>query len=64
MFAAQRAGLFMRLTSEGSLSQSSADRWIDAWAAEARARWLPASGHEFWDPAWDWILSEPNDDES
>jgi hypothetical protein len=58
VFASQRAGLDNRLTSEGRLSPSSADRWLDVWAYEARARGLPASGHEFWDPAWDWIMEK------
>ena len=36
IFAGQRAGLFMRLTSEGGLSASSADRWLDVWVEKAR----------------------------
>jgi hypothetical protein len=56
IFAAQRAGLAGRLTSYGRLSPASADRWIDAWQAEAKSRGLDARGHEFWDPAYDWII--------
>jgi hypothetical protein len=51
IFAAQRAGPFARLTSEGRLSSASADRWINAWQAEAKSRGLDARGHEFRDPA-------------
>jgi hypothetical protein len=56
IFVAHRMGLAGRLTSYGRLSEASADRWINAWQAEAKSRGLDARGHEFWDPAYDWII--------
>jgi hypothetical protein len=40
----------------GSKKLASTKRWLDAWEAEARGRGLDARGHEFWDPAYDWIM--------
>jgi hypothetical protein len=54
IFASQRAGLFMRLTSEGGLSASSADRWLDVWVETARAEHGDARTSRFWDGAYEW----------
>jgi hypothetical protein len=56
IFASQRAGLFMRLTSEGGLSASSADRWLDVWVEKARAERADASTSGFWDGAYEWCV--------
>jgi len=54
IFAGQRAGLFMRLTSEGGLSASSADRWLDVWVEKARTERGVSRTSGFWDGAFEW----------
>jgi hypothetical protein len=53
IFPSQRAGLFIRLPSEGGLSTSSADRWLDVWVEKPRAEHRDAKTSGFWDGAYE-----------
>ena len=58
IYAAHQDGILGRLKAEGRLSTASAERWIAAREAEARARGLDARTGRWWDPAWDWIAKQ------
>jgi hypothetical protein len=53
IFQARRAGCRTALMSQG-VSADEADRWCDAWEAEATRRGIGGSG-TFWDDGRQWI---------
>ena len=56
IYTAHRMGLLGRLVSVERISEHTAERWGAAWEAEAARRGLDRRiGHQWWDPAWDWI---------
>jgi hypothetical protein len=58
LYAAHRAAIAERLVSDARILPDSAERWIEAWEAEARLRGLDAWSPEQWRPAWTWIAEQ------
>lgn len=59
LYAAHRAGLLNRLVRDARIGEATAERWVSAWEAEARARGLEERAPEFGPEAWGWIAEQP-----
>ena len=55
IYAAQRAGIFMRLVSHEKLDRLDAEHWIARWERVAEAIGRTRGSPSYWDDAWHWI---------